>query len=114
MNDRIAAARRLAFLGLTGGALGLVSALAGCSSQGVSPGVGQNGTPTGTAGSGSTAPSGGGATGQPIGMAGATGTPPLTGTCGGVLPASYNAICNACHTQSGSVNARYPDLYQFK
>lgn len=114
MNDRIAAARRLAFLGLTGSALGLVGAVAGCSSQGVSPGVGQNGTPAGTAGSGSTSPTGGGATGTPTGTAGATGTPPVAGTCGGVLPASYNAICNACHTQSGSVNARYPDLYQFK
>ncbi len=42
------------------------------------------------------------------------GHPPPSGNCGGALPASYNAICNTCHTQSGSSNARYPDLYQFK
>jgi CxxC motif-containing protein (DUF1111 family) len=41
------------------------------------------------------------------------GTPPPAGNCGGVLPASYNAICNACHTQSGTANARYPDLYKY-
>jgi CxxC motif-containing protein (DUF1111 family) len=44
-----------------------------------------------------------------------TGDPPVTGNCGGgALPASYNQICNACHTQSGTPNSRYPDLYQFK
>ena len=40
--------------------------------------------------------------------------PPPSGNCGGALPASYNGICNTCHTQSGTSNARYPDLYQFK
>jgi CxxC motif-containing protein (DUF1111 family) len=119
MEKRVATARRVLFLGLTGSALWKValigSAVAGCSSQGVTPaGSGNNGTPAGTAGSGSTPPGPDGSTMMPMPGAGGTGTPPGGGTCGGVLPASYNAICNACHTQSGTVNARYPDLYQFK
>ena len=115
MDDRMAAVRRLVFLGLSGSALWLLpNTIAGCSSQSVTPGSGPNGsTPVGTAGSGSVTPGDPSTPGVP-GSAGATGTPPGGGTCGGVLPASYNAICNTCHTQSGTANARYPDLYQFK
>ncbi len=72
---------------------------------GATPGV--PGTP-GTPGGGG---SGSGSAGAPTTM---PGLPPPTGNCGGALPASYNAICNTCHTQSGTSNARYPDLYQFK
>ena len=117
MEERTAAARRLVFLGLTGSALWLsAAAVAGCSSQGVTPGgKGTDAAAPGAGGSGSTpsmpgGPAGGGITST----AGAGSVPPSSGTCGGVLPASYNTICNTCHTQSGTANARYPDLYQFK
>src|SRR5688572_18845867 len=77
------------------------------------------------------APTGGPGTGAPVnpadpgaGTAGSpSGTPPVMVTpgippaatnCGGsVLPNSYNAVCNTCHTQSGTANSRYPDLYEY-
>jgi CxxC motif-containing protein (DUF1111 family) len=115
------ACRRLTVLALASGALWL----AGCSSNG-SPG--SAGTGPGNPGNSATPNAGSG-----NGTAGATGTssagstagggdtmtvtstlPPPSSTCGGALPASYTAICNTCHTQSGTANARYPDLYQFK
>jgi len=119
MDQRIALARRLAFLGLSGSALWLSGlGVAGCSSQSVTPGTGAPDTsaPAAIGGTGSTTTTttpGGAATTTAGGMA-VTGMPPGGGTCGGVLPASYNTICNTCHTQSGTSNARYPDLYQFK
>jgi CxxC motif-containing protein (DUF1111 family)/cytochrome c553 len=122
MDQRIALARRMAFLGLTGSALWLTGvAVTGCSSvESVPAGTGPAGSggPTstatgGTGGATTTTTPGGAATTTTGGMA-VTGTPPSNGTCGGVLPASYNAICNTCHTQAGTANARYPDLYQFK
>ncbi len=116
MEDRTAAARRLVLLGLTGSALWLSgAAVAGCSSQGVTPGKGTDAAAPGAGGSGSTPNMPGGPAGAGVSStAGAGSVPPGSGTCGGVLPASYNTICNTCHTQSGTANARYPDLYQFK
>lgn len=121
MQDRVATARRLVFLGLTGSALWLTGlAVAGCSSQDASPGKTPDGMPAATGGGATNTGNGAGpAVGQSNGAGaqatGGTGSPPASiGSCGGVLPSSYNAICNTCHTQSGAANARYPDLYQFK
>ena len=114
------AARRLSLVALTGGVFWLAGGLlAGCSSTG-NP-SGGNGNPNlpganGNAGSAGATPGTPSTPGAGAGneTPGAPNVPPPSGNCGGVLPASYNAICNTCHTQSGSSNARYPDLYQFK
>ena len=92
----------------------LALANAGCSSKpstgndASSAGQGSAGTPTpGGAGSMNTASGGAGSAGAPAGL-------PPADTCSGAVPASYTTTCSACHTQNGSANARYPDLYQFK
>ncbi|HEY0713821.1 MAG TPA: cytochrome c, partial [Polyangia bacterium] len=41
------------------------------------------------------------------------GAPPSS-TCGGEVPGSFVATCSGCHTQSGTANGRYPDLFAFK
>lgn len=104
---------RRQLLGVSGSALlALAVAAAACSSHGVTSGTSAGDPPVGAAGSGAALP--GGAMPGLSGGAGGPGNPPAASACGGVLPASYNSICNACHTQSGAANARYPDLYQFK
>jgi CxxC motif-containing protein (DUF1111 family)/mono/diheme cytochrome c family protein len=40
--------------------------------------------------------------------------PPPPDNCNGSLPAVFSAICNTCHTASGTPNQRYPDLYKFE
>ena len=90
-----------------------VVAIAGCSSK---PGA-SNGASTGGQSSVGTTTPGAGSTSTVTGGAGATTMPaglPPTDTCSGAIPASYTTTCSACHTQNGSANARYPDLYQFK
>jgi CxxC motif-containing protein (DUF1111 family)/mono/diheme cytochrome c family protein len=98
----------------------LVAALAasGCSSSAIDSNhagsAGQTATDTGLPGAG--APAAGGATQGAIGGASSTppGTVPPVDSCSGAIPASYTTTCSACHTQNGSANSRYPDLYQFK
>ncbi len=91
----------------------LVFSSSACSSSGGSNGA-EGGQAQGTAGQGSlgvpsaTAGGGGGSLG------GASSAAPPPDTCSGTVPASFTTSCSACHTQSGTANARYPDLYQFK
>ena len=95
-------------------------AASGCSSSGTSP---NNNASTGGQGSvdvpgGGATSSGAGSTGTPSGNAGSAGAAPIgmppPDTCSGAVPASFTTTCSACHTENGSANARYPDLYQFK
>lgn len=111
--ERVATGRRGLYLGIAGSAALLLGASVGCSSQSVTP-PGGDGTPANTGGSSATPVTPTGGSSAPTAGTNPTGMPPQSGACGGALPASYNAICNTCHTQSGAVNARYPDLYQFK
>jgi CxxC motif-containing protein (DUF1111 family) len=67
--------------------------------------TGGSGTPGG-AGTAAIPPGGG----DPIPPTGPT--PPVV-SCERALPAAFTALCSACHTQAGQVNARYPDLYKF-
>ena len=95
-------------------------AAAGCSSNGSSPNNdassgGQGQTPG--AGGGAT-PAGNASTTSTTGGAGSTTNPsgdkPPPDTCNGAVPASFTTTCSGCHTQNGTANVRYPDLYQFK
>ncbi len=80
----------------------------GAGGQGPMTNVPGGGAPSSGAGTSST-PGGGaaGASTQP------TGSPPPD-TCGGTVPASFVTTCSGCHTQNGTANSRYPDLFQFK
>jgi CxxC motif-containing protein (DUF1111 family) len=40
-------------------------------------------------------------------------TIPVAGSCNGVLPGTFIAVCSGCHTQAGAANPRYPDLYTY-
>ena len=106
----MALARRLTLLAATGGVVWLSASLAGCSSGDITGGKGPQAAAGGSdAGGGSGPAAAAGSTGVVP-----TGDPPVLSNCGGVLPASYGSICNACHTQSGTANSRYPDLYKFQ
>jgi len=102
----------------------LLVALAACSSGGTSPNNNNNNNNVSAGGEGQVPSPGGGA---PAASGGAGSTPegaggspmvtpgnPPVDTCGGAIPASFVSTCSACHTQNGSANTRYPDLYQFK
>lgn len=89
----------------------VATTLTGCSSGAITGDGGKQ-----QASGGGSAPTGSAGTDSGSGNAPSmvpTGDPPAASNCGGVLPASYNTICNACHTQSGTANSRYPDLYKF-
>jgi len=97
----------------------------GGATTGVGTTTGGSATTSGTgAGSGGSSGTGGTGTGGSGGGAGSGGTgstpdgsvPPIPPpeTCNGTLPAAFMTHCSACHTPSGQVNSRYPDLYQFK
>ncbi len=98
---------RLSCIALTLGSVWL----AACSSTPTAP-TGGTGTP-GPMNPGDPVAGTAGSTGMTPAMV-TPGIPPSASNCGGVLPNSYNAVCNTCHTQSGAANNRYPDLYGYK
>jgi CxxC motif-containing protein (DUF1111 family) len=69
---------------------------------------------TGGAGSGGGSGGSGGSGGTGSTTDGSVPPNPPPDTCNGTLPGAFATRCSACHTPSGQVNSRYPDLYQFK
>ena len=96
----------------------LTAAVAGCSSNSVTPSPN-----AATGGSGSTTPGGSGAststgaTGSTTGGAPVmvpTGMAPASNCSGLTVPETFIATCSGCHTPSGNANSNFPDLYKFK
>ena len=100
-----------------GGAGGNTTTGAGATTGGLSTTGGSGAGGTG----GSTGTGGTGGAGGNAGTGGTGSTPdgsvppnPPPDTCNGALPGAFTTHCSGCHTPSGQVNSRYPDLYQFK
>lgn len=108
----MAAGRRIQTVRVLTGNLFSLLALMGCSGE-----MGKGHDPSSTDTTGMPVPSDNTGNPTPGGAKVPSGPPPMA-TCGGAalpaLPVAYTANCSACHTQAGSANGRYPDLYQFK
>jgi CxxC motif-containing protein (DUF1111 family) len=101
-------------VGLLAGNVVSLLAVLGCSGE-----VGRSHDPSSSGSDPSNTPTPSGTNGTPTmgGGPAVPGGPPPQATCGGALPtlpAAFVANCSACHTQAGTANGRYPDLYKFK